>query len=181
LSFHILIRPSPPWWYERGDRRHAAGYPRYSDGVAMSSEACIDVSHRIAQTLSFPVASSLPLISPMVWRRMARFLGFLAAVREGAELGASDGGATMAFLSTSSPNRSVAAAAGPRRPAACFSSGDGGNLQQWPHDAPPQASHGASPTTNASILVRSPVHALSPSPLHETLAAEQGASGSICR
>jgi hypothetical protein len=129
----------------------------------MGSEACIDLSHRIAQTLSFPVASSLPLISPMVWRRMARFLGFLAAAREGAEVEASDGEATMAvFSSTSSPNRSVAAAAGSRRPAACFSSADGGNLRQcpWRHDVLPQAPHGASLTTNASILVRSPVHGL---------------------
>jgi hypothetical protein len=92
LTFHVLIRPAPPRSYARGDWRCAAGYARYSDRLAVGSEA-LGISPRTPHSGSLkpyplPFLSSLSLISPVVWRRAAPDrLGFLMAATQACEQG----------------------------------------------------------------------------------------------
>jgi hypothetical protein len=81
-SFHVLIRPSPFGSYARGDRRRAAGYTRYSDGVAVGSEARIGISPPRSPNpiFSCPLLST-PRLSLAVAADGSKFLGFLAAAR----------------------------------------------------------------------------------------------------
>jgi hypothetical protein len=67
-SFQVSFRPSPPRPYARGDRRRTVGYARYSDGVAMGSEASIGVSMRTPETLS---PHSPPLFRSSLSHRVA--------------------------------------------------------------------------------------------------------------
>jgi hypothetical protein len=68
LSFHVPICPPPPRSYARGNRRCVAGYARYSGRVAMAKEAPICISPRTPQPYVLTFPSSLPVLSPVVWR-----------------------------------------------------------------------------------------------------------------